>query len=338
MTNIKNKQLLDWLISRSDTPLEITVKRLNGDDIRIIFFRWKIQESLDIIYVKEIWGDHTELARRERPEYVGIFSHIDQTMYDVHWTGYVLNPDRLIESSSYTTVGMLNAVKEKAKEKIWDTLIDPSSDFPVKNLADRKSPALIADYADFLENRLEAAAIRSFVDAKDREFYFDPNLYWDDATICRYILAADQFISETVEELISKNAEDYYLQYLEITAIKRRSEEIQKDPMHPAQAAKKIKEAIEEYRSKKEIKTVTIVLLDKDEEEVAFKIEADALIRNLLTGFDDWTLADVKSRQLFLDRMADPRGDYHPKDIIRITYGKTVLYERDDANGVNSPD
>lgn len=328
MTNIKNEQLLKWLISRSDTTLQINDKRLGGDDLRYIFFRWKIQEALDLIYVKEIWGDPSKLERSQKPEYVGIFSHIDQTMYDVHWTGYVLTPDRLIDSSSYTADGMLNAVKEKAKEKIWDMLNDPVSDFPVKTLADVTDPKLIAIYENFLENRLNAAAIRSFVDAKDYEFYFDPNLYWEDAAICRYILDPDQFISETVEELISKNAEDYYLQYIKITAIKRRSEEIQKDPTHPAQAARKVKEAIEEYRSKKEIKTVTIVLLDKDEEEVAFKIEADSLIRHLLTGFDDWTLADVKSRQLFLDRMADPRGNYHPKDIIRITYGKKVLYDK----------
>lgn len=325
MTNIKNKQLLDWLISRSDTTLEINDKRYNKYDIRYIFFRWKIQESLDIIYVKEIWGDPIILDRSQKPEYVGIFSHIDQTMYDVHWT---VHPDRLIDPLSYTGDGMLNAVKEKAKEKIWDMLIDPSSDFPVKTLADVTDPAVIANYENFLEKWLEKEAIQSFVDVVDHEFYFYPILYWEDSTICRYILAPDQFISETVEELISKNAENYYLQYLKITAIKRRSEEIQKDPTHPAQAAKKIKEAIEEYRSKKEIKTVTIVLLDKDEEEVAFKIRADSLIRDLITGFDDWSLADVKSRKLFIDRMADPNGYHYAKDIIRITYGKNVLYDK----------
>ena len=37
MTNIKNKQLLDWLISRSDTTLEINDKRYDKYDIRYIF-------------------------------------------------------------------------------------------------------------------------------------------------------------------------------------------------------------------------------------------------------------------------------------------------------------
>lgn len=330
MTNVKNEQLLEWLISRSDATLQINDKRLGGDDLLYIFFRWKIQEPLDIIYVKEIWGDPTNLERRQRPAYVGIFSHIDQTMYDVTWSGDVLNPGRLIDSSSYTEKTMLNAFEEKLKAKIWDMLIDPFSDFPVKTLADMTDPALISSYESFLENSLGEKAIKSFVYGKKCEFFLTRDFYWEDSTICRYITDPDKLVSETVEELIRKKAEHYYLQYLEITAIEQKIEEIAKDPTHPAQAAKKIKEAIEEYRSKKEIKTVTIVLLDKDQEEVTFKIEADTLIRNMIRGFDHWSLADSKSKQLFADRMADPKGYYYAKDIIRVTFGKNVLYERND--------
>lgn len=330
MTNIKNEQLLQWLISRSDATLQINDKRLGGDDLRYIFFRWEAQEALDLIYVKEIWGDPANLERRQRPEYVGIFSHIDQTMYDVHWAGYVLNPARLIDSSSYTGDKMLNAFEEKLKTKIWNIISDPTSDFPVKTLADVTDPALISSYESFLENSLEEKAIQSFVYGKKCEFFLTRDLYWEDSTICRYITDPDLLVSETVEELIRKKAEHYYLQYLEITAIEQKIEEIAKDPTHPAQVAKKIKEAIEEYRSKKEIKTVTIVLLDKEQEEVSFKIETDTLIRHLIAGFDEWSLADSKNRQLFADRMADPKGYYYAKDVVRVTFGKKVLYERKD--------
>lgn len=324
MTNIQNEQLLQWLISRSDTTLQ-----LDGEDnIKFVFFRWKVTDNIDVIYSKDFWGG-SSVSRpfTERIEYLGLFYHKDKTMYDPRWNYRYTIVNKLIDADENTAKDLSSELKEKVKQKIWCMLTDPSQQFSVKKLTD---PRVIEKYRSFCDSQLEKEAEKWFLQCEKNPLVLRWEHYWTDSSLCQYIENPEICVTNTVENLLEENGEDYYLQFLEWQALEARIEEIKKDPFHASHAAKEIIDTVAELQAKrkKEIKTLTITLIGKDNTEVSVKIDVSRFLSGLTTGINHWDLASYDDREIFDERMSDPARAYYVSDIIRVRYGKQVLYDK----------
>lgn len=321
MTNIKNEQLLEWLISRNDTPLQFKIKQKSGEDMNLIFFRWKVEENLDVIYGKYIWTAlDNNLQRKDGPTYLGIFYHVDQMMYDTRCSNYHFM--EFIEQEQNKLSKMDKKLEEKVRQRIWDLLDTPNDGTFLASL----SPWVEAEYERFCEDELENKAFACYVKEKSPRFFPYWDFHWTDTSICKFIEDPEGLANEIVNEMKQEHRERIFLSYKELKAIEKRMDEIKNDPSHPAQAARRIKESIDVFRSQNHVRNVTIGLLDKEQNEVQFKIDVDNLLAGIINGFGKWSPATKKDRELFEERMADPSGYYYAKDIVSISFGKKCLY------------
>jgi hypothetical protein len=91
------------------------------------------------------------------------------------------------------------------------------------------------------------------------------------------------------------------------------------NPRHPAHRVKRIMQAM----SSTAAKTVRVTIC-KDDVEFTFKAEAAEFRRNCEHRYWTWHIQAADRREY--ERLFG-RGDYGPEDILRIEYGRAVIYE-----------
>lgn len=311
MTNIKNKQLLEWLNSQDESPLQLQGKY----DDSCIFFKWKVTENVAVIYGKYLWSsDKSDLEFTKQPKYLGLFSQAHHMLYDAQMVYEFSGANDFYDPEPNTRGNMIDAIKKQVNQEIWNRF---------ENSDKLKSPEVIKEHEYFIEHYLEKKASEYFVfdgDLKDLQIIGNGV---DDTAIFRYVDDPDDLIKNMADKVIAERGKHYYESFLNLIAISHRIDEIKKDPFHPAQAAKRIKETIDVYRTHRGVNNVRVGILDKDGNEIEVMIDADVLIRDLLNGINQWHLEREKDKVVY---KKFPKSQFFAEDIVSISFGRTCLY------------
>lgn len=312
MTNIENKQVLEWLTSQDATPLRVK----DGHSGTCIFFKLNVTENVDVIYGKYLWSDEiSDLEFTARPKYLGLFSHRDQKLYDTQPEYHFTIENKLYDPKPCRREWIMDSIKEQVTQYIWKRF---------ESNAEFANPASSEEHGYYCEHTLEKDASELFLRDHKPQLKIDFN--WNETFIFEFVNDPDALIRYIAEKLITVDGERLNREFLYVKAEEKKIEEIKKDPFHPAQAARRIRETIEVYSAHRAVNTVKIGLLDKENNEVYFKIDANTLISGLVEGLNILFLATEQDKILFNDRMDASKEVFYAKDIVSIHFGRTCLY------------
>ena len=141
-----------------------------------------------------------------------------------------------------------------------------------------------------------------------------------DWLICNDPLA---YAEREAERYWSENQEAMYLQFLEQDARDAEQAAIAENPQNPVHIVRQIMAVMNTSGAK----TVNVTVR-KDGKELTFKTETGDLRRDCTGGYSHWHMIAADRRRFF--ECFGRNAEYRPEEILRITYGRSVLYE---ANG-----
>jgi hypothetical protein len=142
---------------------------------------------------------------------------------------------------------------------------------------------------------------------------------WTEDALLDYILDPEGYTAREAGGYIKFQQETILYAFMVNSAAVKEYIALAGNPRHPAHRVKAIMRAM----SATAAKTVRVTIR-RDSAELTFKTEADELRRDCGSTYSTWHVA-AADRQA-VERLAG-RGGYGPEDIVRIEYGKAVLYE-----------
>jgi len=145
-------------------------------------------------------------------------------------------------------------------------------------------------------------------DISDEEFF---DAITDLEAYCQR--AAAQHIEDTQENM--------FIEFCANDATKTEMQKLIDDTDHEAHIVAAIMRVLEK-NTYKMVNVTTII----DGKELTFKTEASSLNRDPITTYSDYSIA-AADRAAFRE-LYGRHNDYRPKDIVKITYGKAVIYEK----------
>jgi len=142
---------------------------------------------------------------------------------------------------------------------------------------------------------------------------------WTEDSLLEYILDPASFTSREAAGYIDNNQDTMLYTFLQNSAIAAEYTALMENPRHQAHRVKRIMEAM----SASPAKTVRVTIC-KDDVEFTFKAEATEFRRDCDRHY--WTHYIAAADRREYERLFG-HSDYGPEDILRIEYGRTVIYE-----------
>lgn len=323
------KEIMKWLASGEPTLYVQGHGNNNFSyDFTYFFVCLERDEVLDILFSQRIYrGDKTAVSLQlGELKYAGIYSKRDGKIYDAQDSliESVSNPDELRSLSSNM---LLKQLQEKVREKVEEKIGNDRRNLQITELSSARFKNQLENARDF---NAEAVARLRYLDETPQPIEFRCNYtanYWkgelsEDDTMLAYIRNPAAFVEKEADEYIRENQEEILLSFLFGDLLQEKYDAILADAENPIHTVKKIVTAMRKIPL---AKTVTLTV-KKDSESLSFKANADCLREDCpyLYGLDS-----VKSEDLPSFRVAFGYfGHYSPKDVVRITYNRKVVYER----------
>lgn len=304
-----NDTFTNWLYSGDTNPCYLN-RRMDT----LIIIRLEKNKNFDYLFCQE---NYNYSGISDNPfQYVGIYCKQNISLYDIQrkLKDIVGNFESMEDKSKKS---LLEQLKETFRHKVEDFINNDRNNLQITELKN----------SELLERLKETE-----VDARKSacKFYFDDRsiIYrcfyikhdWEEDSLLEYILDPDNYAQKEAETYISKHQEDILYSLLCNDMIRKEYETILKDTKNPVHIIKKIRDAMNNTSAK----TVNITIL-KNDIEFTFKAEV-----NYLRGFPEDSYKPYnlisKDRKRFEQIFGILKG-YKPQEILRITYGKKVLYE-----------
>ena len=146
---------------------------------------------------------------------------------------------------------------------------------------------------------------------------------WTEDSFLSYIADPLAYAEQEAERYWSENQEAMYLQFLEQDARDAEQAAIAENPQNPVHIVRQIMAVMNTSGAK----TVNVTVR-KDGKELTFKTETSDLRRDCTGGYSHWHMIAADRRRFF--ECFGRNAEYKPEEILRITYGRSILYE---ANG-----
>lgn len=285
------------------------------DKSKIIVNRVRYNDKLDILYSLNSYGGNV-FDLNTPFKYSGIYDKENNKLYDVeysiryHILKWDYNSEKYISADKlYTLINkeMNDRISELSKE-IKDTIVNINEIEIGDEIGDK----------DVLNKFIDGVTSETLEDYHKQFSTTKPQDLLD------YLTDKETFIEEEARDFIIDNTTDI-LRSLALTEQKRKIlKSIEYDKQHPYHKIKRIIDAIKEHNC------VTVNLtINKDGIEQTFKYNADALKRGYNSSYlSTYNIEKLSDRNAFEEnygRMAD----IHYEDIIKITYGKNIIYEDD---------
>lgn len=324
------KEIMKWLASGEPT-LYVQGHGNNNfsHDYTYFFVRLERDEVLDILFSQRIYFGKKLVVSLQLSDlkYAGIYSKKDGKIYDAQekLIESVSNPDELRSLSS----GMLlKQMQEKVREKVEEKIGNDRRNLQITELSSARFINQLENARDF---NAEAVARLRYLEETSQPIEFRCNYtanYWkgelsEDDTMLAYIRNPAAFVEKEAEAYIRENQEEMLLSFLFGDLLQKKYDAILADAENPIHTVKKIVTAMRKIPL---AKTVTMTV-QKDGELFSFKANADRLREDCpgLYGLDSVKSEDLPS---FRDAFGY-FGHYSPRDVVRITYSRKIVYERD---------
>ncbi len=295
--------ILAFLADRSQSEFPF-----KHDRWTFILLKSKYDEETDFLYLLHEYNAPTAHTMRGHADYAGIYSHLTSTLY-----GYCYDLNFMGDQRTQMTTVCDNLV-----QLITEAILRKVTGRPVPVEPDSEDE--IRRRAYYLRYDLKREALDCFYTGKQP--CFSPRIDREQFTIAD-IVGAINHPTETAERL----ADAYILEHG--NSIDRRRWELSLLPDKVAE----LEATPSEHHYRRAIarsigreKNVHLEI-QKDGVTCSCKISTDTLKCSRDSYYSDWHM-DAPSRAIFHKTYGKP-AQLYPADILRITYGKKTLYEKE---------
>ena len=272
------------------------------------------REDFDYLYCQRAYN-YSGILRGEKFEYAGIYCGRDGLVYDARHgiEDAVDAPERsakqLRERLGADVRGAVEAAIGNDRKNVPLKLLDSKQDLEnlehfVKYQAAAKARTLFLSDADGSALEYRCA-------------YSPPE--WTEDSLLDYISDPESYAAREVEMYLKFKQDAILIAFLENSAVAKELIALDGNPRSQAHRVKAIMRAM----SASAAKTVRVTIR-KDGQELTFKAEADQFRRDCGSYYSSWRIEAAGRREF--ERLFG-RGDYGPEHVLRIEYGRAVLYE-----------
>jgi hypothetical protein len=276
-------------------------------------------DDFDYLYVQRGCGGKG-IARNLKLEFAGVLFKRDGRIYDPDPT----LPGRNEPGSDlYGPSGeeLLRRLKDNVRAKVEDAAGDDRRNLPVTELGDEE------------RDNLKMFVERGYANIAARECLISgrtPNAEikccyrpdeWTEDSLLSYISDSEAYEQKETEARITSHREDFLRRCLESDAIREAYEAMARNPEDSVHVVKRIVNAMKDVSAK----TVNVTLA-KDGNKLTFKTDADEFRCDRPLGYGTRYMSKKSCRE-FEELFGYGARIYRPKDILRITHGRTVLYD-----------
>jgi len=302
-----NEAIRNWLASGTSHLRIDDAGRTNN------FYRMQRDEQIDLIFCQSVPKGNK--LRTENLQYTAIYSKMGGQLYDSQIIGW----DRY---RSYQTDK--DEFEKQVRQRISGIVNNSHYELTITDASQLQK----ADMKWKVENAWKDHNLHKvrglFLDGKNPEdIPFIPLFSADQFTTDDYI----EYIQDNgnvVERFSSRwfdeNQEEMYAEFYVINAIKEELQRIRDDPHDPLHKIKSIMDAM----ANTDCKTVNVTTAIEGK-ELTFKTEASPLRRDCQSSYSSYNMPAQDKRRF--EEAYGKYADYRPEDIVRITYGKKVLFD-----------
>lgn len=271
-------------------------------------------DNIDFLYTQYQYKPSQPLQLGEKLEYAGFVHHPTGRIFDC---GYYIRgfTDRF---SSIPVDSLI----EEAEAAVADAIFEIVAGRPVP-ITEDSEPIGARDREYYLEHLVNYEARRAFYDGVEQiEYHPQPPVEQNTKNVMHMVEDMEGFVEMRAYNFVRTQAAYINQRLWEISVAQEKLEELRRMPgLHHTTLA--IANSVSSN-----MKTVT-VFLRKEETEITVKMSTPAL-RNAETRYYSTYNMDAPGRREF-EKTFGRSAELLPQDILRITYGKKVLYERKNA-------
>ena len=286
-------------------------------DSHYTILRARKNADFDYLYCQ---GDYktNSVKRRNTFEYAGIFCRRDSFVYDDQANIRALRHENLMRLGA---AGMLERLEAEVRGAVELAIGGNRKKLKIGKLTTEQKLRELEYYQQYgAASEARAAFLGS---ERGRVFsfacYYEPER-WTEESLLEYILDPVGYTAREAAAYMESHQETMLYEFLTNDALKAEYRALAGNSRHPAHRIKGIMEAV----NATEAKTVRVTIR-KDGTEFTFKANADDLRRDCGNHYITWYIAGADRREF--ERLFGRSADYGPEHILRIEYGRTVLYE-----------
>jgi len=275
-------------------------------------------ENFDYLYSQYHYNAEG-IERREKFEYAGIYCKRDGLVYDDQYAIRDLreSPDMPTGRSAGQLLERLGA---DVREAVEAAIGNDRKNLRVQELTVQRD---LDNLENFVQYRAASYAREIFLSGKDGAFAYSCSYgppQWKEDTLLEYILDPEGYTAREAAAYLDSHQAEILSDFLENSATAAEYIALAGNPRHPAHRIKAIMAAVKAT----EAKTVRVTIR-KDGTELTFKTEAIDLRRDCGIHYSTWHIAAADRREF--ERLFGRSGDYGPEHILRVEYGRKVIYE-----------
>ena len=306
------EKFMKWLAS-SNTDL-FTHKDCGYD---CAFIKIPKGQSFLYLFCQHLNGTSSSLDDSDF-KFCGIYCLQDSKIYCA--SGVLLMMDSSKELESRTKWELKKQMEKKVREKVEVAVGNDRKNLRVTEVSDEE---LLSHLDDMRHGSAAAKAREYFLNGKPLDSIVFTCQYstdnWWLNTILKYILNPDEFVEKEYKSYMDANQERMLLQFIVNDMISKEYTAILSDPTNPIHIVKRIVPAVKHARAK----TVAVTIL-KNGKQFSFRSVSYEFFGDAHDGYDPDNIV-AEDRRLY--RQEFGFAHYKPQEVLRITYGRKVLYE-----------
>jgi hypothetical protein len=298
----------------------VRVAGANKEDADI-FIKIPIANEIDLLYHQRNYNLYNAeekyvLKYDKKLECVGIWNHVTQTLYE---SAYFLG-DILQANQPYVE----RVTKEEIEELLRTQLKETIMSYVAENydmLKQSVTEQMKEQYHAYTDNEIEYAFIYDH-DTELKRFIPNVSVSLNATTLIDYArdgLSRSNLLGNMLNQYFDKQKQKLGVCILNYEDVNKRLNAIKNNPEDPLHKAKQIIKTIKDT----DCQTVNVTI-SKNNILFTFKTEADAL-KNFNQYVSTYKMNAQDRRQF--EQLFGRNEDYSFYDIVKITYGKKVLYE-----------
>lgn len=309
-----NEAFSDWLLS-GDKGLCRCVE----GNTTFLFLRVEKDADFDYLYSQRHFG-RASLQRKERFDYAGMYCKRDGKLYDEQY-----DLKSVTQASDEWGVGALTDRLTTAVRRKVEAVI--GNDKANLNVTELTTPYIREKWENIRRYYAKERARTLFLDVNESEpptyqcAYMAEN--WTEESLLEYILDPDGYADREAEAYMAENQEEMLLEFMASEAVAAEFRALLADTTAPVHYVRRIMAAMNACSAK-----MVNVTIRKDGREFTFKTEAAEFRRDCQSSYNDWNIMAADRRAFH--ELFGRRAEYFPAEIVRITYARSVVYERSD--------
>lgn len=314
-----NKDFLSWL-----GQTEKNTCMVQSAGMTYYFVRVAKNEAFDYLYCQREYSGK-ELARGGAFKYAGIYCRSDGELYDGQYDVLGLAGEDIEERSA----GQLREDLQRSVRQLVEAAI--GNDRRNLQITELSNPELLRRLQNEQNYYAKNTARERFLKTADFEPPAFRCLYdaesWTEDSLLSYILDPQCYAAKEAAAYMVGNQEEMLFDFLCNDAKLAEYQALLEDTENPVYTVKKIMAAMNNSSAK----TVNVTI-NKDGEEFTFKTEAHELRRDCTSYYNSWNMVAADRRKF--EKRFGRHAEYYPKEIVRITYARAVLYEREETRAL----